>query len=319
MSQDIETCNNNLILPKNWTGGAAADYLRKILDEVSDGVYFVDTSRRILFWNRGAERLTGYGREEILGRCCADNILAHVDDQGTYLCQGPCPLTYAIRSGHCKDVEVYLRHKDGHRSPVSVSARPVCDADGRIVGAVETFRDNSTVLSARSEIDHLKDLAMLDPLTRLGNRRFVNLQLHETIVAHKRSKIPGALLMFDIDHFKEVNDRYGHDVGDRALITAAQAMRSSLRAGDQLGRMGGDEFIALLRNATEAELQTVGQRCLALIKTSVVRASGVELTIQVSVGGNCLQLDDTNESVIKRVDQMLYASKENGRGRLSIG
>lgn len=318
MSQTVDTAKSTLALPEYRAAGAIDDHMRDILDEVSDGVYFVDTNRRILFWNRGAERLTGYRREEMVGRCCADNILAHVDEQGTLLCNGPCPLSAAIRTGECKAVEVYLRHKEGHRAPVSVTARPLLDAERNIVGAVETFRDNSTMLSARSEIEHLKDLALLDPLTSLGNRRFVNLQLQEIIVAHRRAPFPVGLLMFDIDFFKEVNDCHGHDVGDRALITAAQAMRSALRAGDQLGRMGGDEFVALLRNATEADLQMVGQRCLALVRTSVVRAPSVELSIQMSAGGTCLRMGDTVESAMKRVDESLYRSKASGRGRLSV-
>ena len=118
------------------------DIHRRILDEIQDGVYFLDTDRRITYWNRGAERITGFKSDEVLGRCCSDNILMHVDHAGLQLCKGHCPAARTIADGSFQEDEVFLHHKQGHRVPVRVRTSPVRDEAGGIIGAVEIFNDN---------------------------------------------------------------------------------------------------------------------------------------------------------------------------------
>jgi diguanylate cyclase (GGDEF)-like protein/PAS domain S-box-containing protein len=309
----------NLILPKGYSKENVLDYLGQILDELSDGVYVVDTERRILFWNRGAERLTGFTREEVVGRKCGDNILDHVDEEGASLCFGACPLVETMRTGTCGRAELYLRHKEGYRKAVSVNARPLADAEGRIIGAVETFSDNSPMKSALTEITHLRALTLLDPLTELGNRRFIDFQLQMAIAAIKRYEIPSALLVLDVDFFKDVNDSHGHEVGDRALVLVAHTLKCATRETDHLGRIGGDEFVAILQSATESDLRSVGQRCVTMTNSSMLRHQTLDIPVRISAGGTCIRLDDTPESALRRADKMMYRAKEEGKGRLSIG
>ena len=96
-----------------------------------DGVYFVDQERRITYWNSGAERLTGYRREDVLGKRCSDNILMHINDEGMNLCEKQCPLEETIIDGQPRDIEAYLQHRDGHRVPVSIRVAPVRGAEPR--------------------------------------------------------------------------------------------------------------------------------------------------------------------------------------------
>jgi diguanylate cyclase (GGDEF)-like protein len=195
----------------------------------------------------------------------------------------------------------------------------LADADGRIIGAVETFRDNSPMKSALTEITHLKALTMLDPLTELGNRRFIDAQLQMAIAAIKRYEVPSALLVLDVDFFKDVNDRHGHEVGDRALVLIAHTLKCATRETDHLGRIGGDEFVAILQSATESDLRSVGQRCVTMTNSSVVRHQTLDVPVRISAGGTCLRPDDTPESALRRADERMYQAKEEGRGRLSIG
>ncbi|MFN3535085.1 MAG: PAS domain-containing protein, partial [Desulfatiglandales bacterium] len=97
-------------------------FYKQILDALSDGVYFVDKERRITFWNNGAERLTGYSADEVLGKSCADNLLMDVDDNGKELCTSGCPLEAVIRDGHMREADVYLHHKFGYRIPIHIKA-----------------------------------------------------------------------------------------------------------------------------------------------------------------------------------------------------
>ena len=114
-------------------------FYQGLLDQISDGVYFVTLDRRITYWNGGAERITGYGAHEVLGHSCAEGILRHVDDAGHQLCVQGCPLLAVMKDGRPREARVYLHHKDGHRVPVTVKGQALRDSGGKIVGSVEVF------------------------------------------------------------------------------------------------------------------------------------------------------------------------------------
>ncbi|RLC02051.1 MAG: hypothetical protein DRI57_30440 [Deltaproteobacteria bacterium] len=114
---------------------------RDLLNFIFDGVYIVDTKRRIIFWNKGAQEITGYAAEEVMGKCCKDNILNHIDENGNLMCMAECPLTQAIKSGRNTEMKIYPLHKSGHRFPVSTHVGPVKNKDGTIIGGIEVFRD----------------------------------------------------------------------------------------------------------------------------------------------------------------------------------
>lgn len=123
--------------------------VREILDTLPDGAYITNVERRILFWSRSATRLTGWPREEVVGRTCSDNILVHVDKDGRPLCgEEHCPLHRSIVTGtvSSEPLLVFARHKHGHQIPVEVSVAPIRDGGGQIVGGIEVFRDLTTVV-----------------------------------------------------------------------------------------------------------------------------------------------------------------------------
>ena len=128
----------------------SVDYLKRqdtalslVLDSLFDGVYIVDRDRRILFWNRGAEKMTGYATTEVMDRRCSDDILNHIDAEGRLLCKGRCPLMQSINTGQTVRAKVYPLCKDGRRFPVETHIAPLRDGAGEIIGAVEVFRDVS--------------------------------------------------------------------------------------------------------------------------------------------------------------------------------
>lgn len=124
-----------------------------VLDSLYDGVYIVDRSRRILFWNHGAEKITGYSSAEVTGRCCSDNILNHIDIDGNLLCCSMCPLRKAIRTGQEIEAKVYPLHKDGHRFPTLTHVAPIRDEKGKIIAGIEIFRD----ITLEEDFRHLQE------------------------------------------------------------------------------------------------------------------------------------------------------------------
>lgn len=176
-------------------------FYKELLDHMTDGVYFVDRDRRILYWNEGAFRLTGYKGDEIVGRHCQDDTLCHVDSAGHSLCQDGCPLTASVTDGGTHEAQVFLRHKQGRRVAVSVRVQPICAADGSVIGAVEIFSDNSAQHAAQRKMEEMKRLAFLDQVTLLPNRRYAEMSLQTALSEYQLHKDPFGLFMIDLDRF----------------------------------------------------------------------------------------------------------------------
>ncbi|MBN2339203.1 MAG: diguanylate cyclase, partial [Acidobacteria bacterium] len=212
---------------------------RELLDAIADGVYFTDRERRIAFWNRGAEALTGYARDEVIGRRCMDNLLVHVDNAGTRLCFGACPLAATLENGEPREADVYLHHKNGHRVPVRVRVFPIRDDGGAITGAVEVFNDNTATRRAAAHLERMERLALLDHLTGIANRRGAEAAIRSRLEELRRNGWGFGVLLLDIDDFKAVNDSCGHETGDRVLRLVARTLEAGARSFDLVGRWGG--------------------------------------------------------------------------------
>jgi len=293
-------------------------FFRGILDSLHDGVYFVDVNKKITYWNKGAERITGYESSEAVGISCSDNLLVHIDGKGMNLCKTGCPLAQTLTDGHVRETEAYLQHKDGHRLPVLIRVSPLRDSSGNIVGAVETFSDNSSKAALLNRIDELQRESLVDQLTGMGNRRCIDMKLHSRIDEMQRYGWPCGLLFLDIDNFKIVNDTYGHNVGDRVLIMVARTLSSNLRSHDLLGRYGGEEFVAIITNINMAKLHSFANRLSLLVEKSGLDTEYGTIRVTVSIGATMVRPDDTVEAAIKRADLFMYNSKIGGRNRASI-
>ena len=117
--------------------------LNQMLNSMFDGVYIVDRKRRILFWNRGAEEITGYAPAEVIGRRCSDNILNHIDEDGSLICRKSCPLSQVLRTGEHVRRKVYPLRKTDGRIPIMTHVAPIRDSENKIIAAIEVFRDIS--------------------------------------------------------------------------------------------------------------------------------------------------------------------------------
>jgi len=291
-------------------------FYKELLDHMSDGVYFVDRDRRILYWNEGAFRLSGYKADEIVGRCCQDDTLCHVDYEGHHLCQDGCPLTASVGDGGSHAAQVFLRHKQGRRVPVSVRVEPIRDEGGAVIGAVEIFSDNTAQHAARRKTAEMERLAFLDQVTQLPNRRYAEMSLQTALSEYQVHKDPFGVMVIDLDRFKAINDNFGHATGDRALQEVAKTLTGALRNTDIVGRWGGDEFIAVVRHVDSEILRGLADRCCILVaQTSFPSSDGSTVSMSVSIGGTLVLPDDTPEGLIKRADELMYNSKTNGRSR----
>ena len=168
--------------------------------------------------------------------------------------------------------------------------------------------------------DRLQRLAALDPLTGIYNRRFGLGRLREEFGRAVRAQAPLGVLMIDIDHFKTVNDTYGHLIGDRLLKSVCAIARSSLREGDVLLRYGGEEFVAILPAASAVDLRRLGERLRRAVEDSSLTDGEKSVRVTLSVGGAAYpnQNVESEETLMRLADEALYRAKESGRNRVEI-
>jgi len=176
-----------------------------------------------------------------------------------------------------------------------------------------------TDITERKRIEsELQELATTDGLTRLANRRHFMSCLEAHFAYLRRTNgLPAAILMFDLDHFKAINDRWGHAVGDEALRHFASILQMELRAADMAGRLGGEEFAVLLTLADLEGAYVVGQRIQHRLASQLLTHGQETIPLTVSIGVTELRMDDADTEVaLSRSDQALYRAKENGRNRI---
>lgn len=165
----------------------------------------------------------------------------------------------------------------------------------------------------------LKDLLTRDDLTKLFNRKYIDFQLKCLKNEAEEFSFTFGVLFFDIDHFKKVNDTYGHNVGDEVLKMVSNTINSNLRGNDILGRWGGEEFISIIRIQSISELELVANKLRLAVQNAYHDIdSGTKINVTVSIGGTLYKSNDSIEGIISRADDNMYTSKNTGRNKITI-
>ncbi len=293
--------------------------IRDLIENLHDGIYFVDLERKIFRWNKSAETITGYPKSRVLGSCCADNLLMHVDSDGNKLCVDMCPLAQTMKDGQTREAEAYLHHRDGHRVPVWIRTTPLRDGQGQIMGAAELFSDLSQKEATALRLKELEQLTLLDSLTQLANRRYLESEIKSRLSESIRCGLRFGVLFFDVDHFKQFNDTFGHEAGDLALQAISRTLTSTARSYDLYGRWGGEEFVGVIRNVDRQGLLAIGERCRKMVEHTQVDLGSNRQQVTISIGASVAEPGDDIHALIKRADQLMYQSKAGGRNRITIG
>ncbi|HCW93717.1 MAG TPA: sensor domain-containing diguanylate cyclase [Flexistipes sinusarabici] len=290
----------------------------KIVDSLHEGLYTVDRDRIVTYWNRAAEKLTGFTSQEVIGKSCSNNILTHIDKEGNNLCSWQCPLSETMTKNKTFEAKVFMHHKKGHRIPLSVRTNTIIDKDGKVKGGIELFTDLSNLLANKLRIKELEKLALLDSLTQSANRRYVEMEMISRFEEKNRFDMPFGVIFMDIDNFRNFNETHGHNVGDKVLKFVANTLISNSRSFDIFGRWGGEEFIGVIKNVNQKELKDVANRILMLVRKSYILHEGKKLNVTISAEATMAKDGDNVESVINRADEFLYRSKNAGKNCLTI-
>jgi PAS domain S-box-containing protein len=284
-----------------------AGLLAALLEQIDEGLYLVDGERRIVYWNRGAERITGYLAQEVVGRRCQSDLLVHCDSGGAPLCGTGCPLAAVMEDGQARQAEVFLRHRDGHRLPVRIRGHALRDAAGRIVGAVELFalnvapgrRDRQPGPAGGDE----RRIAVAAP------REFGEWQLNHALETLRRFGIPAGWIALELNHAAEWRRRFGPGFLEAALCLIAETVDANLGSRDLLVCWGPGELRALIDHASPAELPALAGKLAALVGASTLDWWGDPRCVTVSTAAVMASEQDTLESLERRVRSQLERAR----------
>ncbi len=293
------------------------DLFLEIIDRVHEGIYFLDKVQRVTFWNPAAEQITGYKSSEILGKFCSANVLTHVDEKGNILCLSDCPAKLTLRDGVARTCEVYVHHKEGYRLPISLTCLPRRNPSGEIIGTAQIFYSLSPRLLMPHKAQELDQMILLDPLTGLGNKQYLEMLVHSRLDELNRYHFSFGVIFVDIDHLKAVNERYGLEVGDKVLKMVSQTLANNVRFFEVVGRWGGEELLSVIINVDEQKLALVANKLRVLIANSNVLVEPDLISVTVSIGATLALRYDSVESLVQRAEQLMLQSKWLGRNRVS--
>ncbi|MCC4259320.1 EAL domain-containing protein [Pseudomonas aestusnigri] len=283
--------------------------------ESQQGMLVTDAQTRIIKANRAFSAITGYSEAEVLGQ--PTRILGS-GHQGAEFYQ---QMWKALNESGGWQGEIWNRRKSGEAFPEWLTISAVHDAKGRLTNYVASLTDISERKDAEEKIQHL---AFYDPLTNLPNRRLMRQRLEQALVVCHREQHYAALIFLDLDDFKNVNDLYGHQIGDGMLCQVAERLRHALRERDTVARFGGDEFVVLLEglevNATEAATQVehIGRKLLQTLREPYLIKDQV-FSSSASLGIVLFNDEQhTADELMQYADLSMYSAKAAGKDMLSF-
>ena len=283
---------------------------RLILNSAGDGIFGLDLNGIITFINPAAAQMFGHPMEALQGQDIR-KLMSQVHLNGEPYDFGTSPIAQALRTGRAQEVaEENFWSKEEGSFLVEYTCTPIYKR-GKFTGVVVTFRDIS---QRKKTEEQMLRLAHYDAITDLPNRTlFLDRLDHEIKRSHRAGK-PLALMFLDLDHFKEINDTLGHDVGDLLLRDAAIRLQGCVRESDTVARMGGDEFTVILSELDELEtVQRVGQKILQVLAEPFHIDNEIAY-VTASIGITVYPQDGNRlEQLLKNADQAMYAAKHQNR------
>jgi diguanylate cyclase (GGDEF)-like protein/PAS domain S-box-containing protein len=297
---------------------ARPDVWRTVLEQLPTGVYFLDHDQKIVFWNAGAERITGLLRQDVVGRCTRDQLVSRGANGTATEPPEDSPVLSALRDGRCSETEVLLHHKDGYRVPVSLRTFAVRDANGRVIGAAESFEESIASSEWDRRQSKLESYGCLHDATGVLSREFAESRLRETLTTFYAHPVPFAVLCIQASHLDDVRGKYGLRAAHDILRVVGQTLERNLRSNDFVGYWEEDEFLCLVAECSRPEIEKVAGRLKRMVSYPEIKWWGDAIRISVSLGGTTVCPGDTLELLLQRAHQAMSTSINAGGNRLTI-
>jgi diguanylate cyclase (GGDEF)-like protein/PAS domain S-box-containing protein len=280
------------------------------LNSIGDAVAGTDTSGQVTLLNAAAERMTGWSREEAIGRPFTE-LIRIMDATSRETIQNPMEIVAGVARAMSVRSNYILVERGGCEIPIEASVAPISDRQGRAAGAVFVFRDVSAAQAMARQMIHS---AHHDFLTGLPNRVLLNDRVNQAIAFAARHQRRVAMFFLDLDGFKHINDSLGHTVGDTVLRSVARRLVDCVRSADTVSRQGGDEFVVLLSEMDRLDDAVIMARRMLQAVATVHTVDQHDLHVSTSIGVSVYPEDGLDaDTLIKNADTAMYQAKEHGR------
>jgi diguanylate cyclase (GGDEF)-like protein/PAS domain S-box-containing protein len=289
-----------------------------VLDGLQTGVYIVDRNRRIRFWNEGAEQITGYLRQDVVGRFLREHLLATGDGVKDLDSDPDDPINLAFRDGKPSIMDVSILHKDGYRVPIVLRTNPIRNSHGAVIGAAESFEKNRSASEWTRRQSAFADFGCLDAVTGVAAQSFMETQLRENLITFAEHNIPFGILLVQIDRMDQLRASRGPGVVPTILRIIAQSVENCVRPTDLVGCWGENQFIAILLQCKESEVALVGERVRRMIGRSEIEWWGDKFSVTSPLGGTGCRTGDKVELLIARAEASLKESIGKGGNCVTV-
>ena len=294
------------------------EIFRLVLENLQTGVYLIDRNRKIVFWNEGAQRITGYLPQDVVGRLPREHLLAPNSDTRVSDLQAVDPVSLVFRDGKGSVNEVSILHKEGYRIPVVLRTVPIRDSHGAVIVAAESFDINLSAHRRTRRHAAIADGGHLDPVACVPGKAFMETQFAEKLVHFAEHHTHFAVILIEPDQIDYFMKTFGKGVVPTVLRVIAHAVENSLRPEDVVGRWSGNQFVALLEGCKESEVQNVGERIRKMIGDSEFEWWGDAFSVAAALGGAGIRDGDTVEQLLARAQRSLQESIAGGGNRVTV-
>lgn len=308
-----------------------------LAENMADIVWRVDAQMHFTYVNAADQRTRGFLPQEVIGTHVRDNLTP----QGQGMLEDMFREGREIEASNLRGIplkyELPMRHKDAGEIWIEMSSVPIYASDGTIKGYQGVGRDVSGrrqyenhLLQSHQKLENqlteaveeksvLQEMVIRDGLTSLYNRRYLDTTLPRELAHAEREGKPLAIIMLDLDHFKKINDQYGHAAGDTVLVALAELLKKGARDSDFIYRYGGEEFVAIMPNMSADQALERVESWRMRLKRMRVTAGEFQISVTLSAGIAVFpEHGRTANVLLTRADEMLYQSKAAGRNRISV-
>jgi diguanylate cyclase (GGDEF)-like protein/PAS domain S-box-containing protein len=294
------------------------EIFRSVLEALQTGVYFVDPNKKILFWNEGAERITGYLRQDVVGCFCREDPSASDDGHRNILPEAAEPLITALREGKPAIDDISLRHRAGHRIYIRLRTVPIRNSHGTIIAAAQSFDESPSASDWDRRQNKLADYGCLDQVSGVLNKEFTFAHLSEQLATFARHPVPFSILSIEVDQLDHLRATYGLAVVRSVLQVVAQTLENSVRPTDFLGRIAENRFLVILTECSLPDIEKAAKRLKKIVNSSEVKWWGDEWPVSASFGGAAARPGDDIESLLERAEKSLAESLAAGGNQVTV-
>lgn len=273
----------------------------QILSTINDGVYIVDHMRRIIFWNKAAEEITGYSADEVIGKYCQNNILNHVNEHGCQLCNHGCPLVSVMHEGRKREVDVYLHHRKGYRLPVHVRGNPVHGASGKVIACVEIFNLSTPKITMLERLNKEENQALMDTASSLPNHVYLRKMLGYKLPKVQLSHQPFGIIALVVNRYAQLLSTWGDAAVDRMIHILALSLSANSKVFDTAGRLAEDQFLVITNSKDADQLLNHAQVLKNILSRCTCQINQDTIELSVSMACTMALADDTDETLLARI------------------